>query len=194
MGNIIWEDIQLLKKLDKGGRHRQEAISTLYREYSGKFEWYFVKHRVSQEIAQDIVQDTFVNIVKGYSSFRKESDFSAWLWAVARNTMLGHFRKQSKHVNNINESEEVDMVSSENTNEYESLEDCVQQAINNFSDSDPDRAKALILASIEGWTTNELATFLDRTVGATREYISQCRKKVKSFMAECEDYLFTSDT
>lgn len=194
MGDVAWKDLQVLNKLKKGGTHRQEAISTLYREYASKFEWYFIRHRVSKETAQDIVQDTFVNIVKGYESFRNECDFSAWLWTVARNTMLGHFRKNSKHVNNIDVSVEADTTSVSNKNNYESLEDCVQQAIDNFSQHEPDRAKVLTLAAIEGWSSQEIAIFLERTAGATREYISQCRKKVKQFMAECEDYLFTSES
>ena len=194
MGDIAWKDLQVLNKLKKGGDHRQEAISILYREYATKFEWYFIRQRVNKETAQDIVQDTFVNIVKGCDSFREECDFSGWLWAVARNTMLGHFRKNSKHANNIDEYEEVDVVSDTTNSNYESLEDCVQQAITNFGLSDPERAKVLTLAAIEGWSTKEIASFLDRTAGATREYISQCRKKIKQFMIDCEGYLSTGES
>lgn len=194
MSEITWEDLQVVTKLKKGGKHREEAISSLYLEYSSKFEWFFIRHRVNKETAQDLVQDTFVNIVKGCDSFRQECNFSAWLWTVARNTMLGHFRKESKHTENINEYEDVDIISMNSDDNHESLEDCVQQAISSFSQSEPARAKVLMLSAIEGWSSDEVATYLDRTAGATREYISQCRKKVKQFMAECEEYLFTSES
>jgi len=189
MAQAAWSDIQLLSKIKKGGEQRKQAIGSLYMDYAGKFEWFFMKHRIPQEIAQDLVQDTFVNITKGCDSFRNECEFSGWLWTVARNTMLGHFRKNTKHVDNLDEYEEVDDSKDLKAKEYGTLEDCVRQSIAEFGKLEPERANVLTLSALEGWSSNEVAVFLKRSAGATREYISQCRKKLAKFMEDCEQYI-----
>ena len=58
------------------------------------------------------------------------------------------------------------------------LEDaaCVRRAWRAFAADHPERAEALERAVLEEWNTAELAAFLNRSAGATREYVSQCRK------------------
>ena len=71
----------------------------------------------------------------------------------------------------------------------DSAEDCVQQALSLFAKEHSDRARVLSLAAIEGWDTKEVAAFIGRTLGATREYISQCRKYFSKYLEPCQEYL-----
>jgi DNA-directed RNA polymerase specialized sigma24 family protein len=113
-----------------------------------------------------------------------------WLWTVARNCMLTYFRRNKNDL----ETEYDDSVLEDSNHSsvgtgLASLEDCVQIAFEKFSESHKERAEVLRLATIEGWSMNELATFLSRTVGATREYVSQCRKYFRPFLELCRDYI-----
>ena len=67
--------------------------------------------------------------------------------------------------------------------------ECVKIAKIAFEKDHPERAKAIELSAIEGWTIKELAVFLDRSEGATREYLSQCRKFLKPYTEPCREYL-----
>ena len=52
-----------------------------------------------------------------------------------------------------------------------------------------EQAQALTLIAFYGWDIEEISRFLGRTQGATREYLSQSRKKLRPFLEPCHEYL-----
>ena len=178
------------EKIKQGGYVRQLGVAQLYRKYAPMMRGYFCKNRLSIEEAEDVVQETFVNIVRSCDKFRGDCEIRMWLWTVARNCMLMHFRANKNDLESeyddsiVNDSEHH-----EQTMDFASLEDCVQDAFLKFSEQFTERAEVLRLATIEGWSMKELSTFLSRTVGATREYVSQCRKYFRPFLELCRDYI-----
>lgn len=51
--------------------------------------------RVSdEELARDIVQDTFVSALKGLSSFKGNSTIKTWLFSILKRKIIDHWRKQ----------------------------------------------------------------------------------------------------
>jgi len=178
-----------LEQIRQGGQARQLGVTSLYKKYAPMMLGYFHKNRLSADEAEDVVQETFVNIVKSCDKFRGDCEIRMWLWTVARNSMLTFFRKSKRDL----ETEYIDDVAEEagdkQTGEFGSLEDCVQEAFIKFREFQVERAEVLRLATIEGWSMKELSTFLTRTVGATREYVSQCRKHFRPFLEVCRDYM-----
>lgn len=68
------------------------------------------------------------------------------------------------------------------------IEDCVRRGIEEFSANEPDRADALLM-QIEGAPIKRIAKFIKRTEGATKEYLSQTRKKIGPYVSTCFDLL-----
>ncbi|NWF35141.1 RNA polymerase sigma factor [Mariprofundus sp. KV] len=178
-----------LNKIRKGGIDREEGISELFELYSLPFKRYFIKHRLSAADADDLVQESFINIVRYCSTFRNECEIRIWLWKIARNCMLTFFRKQKAPHEEIDGYSETIPDPKTCVDPGPTLEDCVKRAFLRFSEQDHERAEMLTLATIQGWTTKELAELLGRSLGATREYISQCRKHFKPFLDVCRDYI-----
>ena len=48
------------------------------------------------EIAKDLTQETWLKALRDIKRFRGESAFSSWLYRIAENVCLDHFRRQ-KH-------------------------------------------------------------------------------------------------
>jgi RNA polymerase sigma-70 factor (ECF subfamily) len=69
------------------------------------------------------------------------------------------------------------------------LEDCVRRAYTRFAEAYADRAEILSRVAFDGWDIDDVAVALRRTNGATREYLSQCRKKLKIFLEPCKELL-----
>jgi len=40
---------------------------------------------------------------------------------------------------------------------------------------------------LKGFSTEEIRLIIGRTYGATREFMSQCRKKIKSYLDVCNE-------
>jgi len=183
------DDHACLKLLEAGGKEAERGISILFNRYALPFKRYFVKHGLSFADAEDLVQDAFVSIVRHAKGFRGECDIKIWLWKIARNTMLSQFRKKNHHHEDIDDL--ADILPGKEMPECASLslDECVKRAFLRFSKQQSEKAEVLTLASVQGWSTKELAEFLGRTLGATREYVSQCRKHFKPYLEPCRDFL-----
>jgi RNA polymerase sigma-70 factor (ECF subfamily) len=187
---------ECLEKLRRGGKARAEAISYLYREHARRFLGYFMKHRVPRERAEELVQEVFVKIVRYCENFRGETRFDSWMWAIVRNELMDHFRRQKPE--EATEEEDLERLAEEAmlveipSDPGAGLEDCVQKAYAAFAKAYADRAEMLARVVFDGWSIDDVAAALKRTSGATREYLSQCRKKLKQFLEPCREYLEAS--
>jgi hypothetical protein len=70
----------------------------------------------------------------------------------------------------------------------ESLEDCVGRGFTEFAKNFSERAHVLSLV-MDGFDTAYIAAAIKRTPGATREFISQSRKRIEEFLLPCREYL-----
>ena len=52
----------------------------------------FFEHKTDGEV-DDLVQETFLACVNNRETFRRQSSFRTYLFAIARNVLLGHWRK-----------------------------------------------------------------------------------------------------
>jgi len=67
----------------------------LYENYHNdvfQFLFYMVKDR---EQAEDLMQEVYIRVLKAYERFEGKSSEKTWLFSIARNVAIDHFRKQS---------------------------------------------------------------------------------------------------
>ena len=70
----------------------------LYQEHA-KLVWhYFYAKCQDPELANDIVQTTFLKAISQIEGFRGECKLTAWLCQIARNEWLNHCRKMKRQV------------------------------------------------------------------------------------------------
>jgi RNA polymerase sigma-70 factor, ECF subfamily len=50
----------------------------------------------SASIAEDLLQDTFLRVIKGAQSYKQQAKFTTWLYTIARNLCVDRSRRQ-KH-------------------------------------------------------------------------------------------------
>lgn len=184
-------DQEALAAIKEGGRQQNEGISQLYRTYARRFFGYFMKHRVPREHAEELVQDVFVSVVRHSGEYRGETRIDAWMWAIARNLLMDHFRR-ARPEDPFDEDDLVRLAETQSDPPRDpdtGLEDCVRKAYAAFAERYTERAEILARVAFDGWSIADVAAVLKRTPGATREYLSQCRKKLKAFLEPCREYL-----
>ena len=69
-----------------------------------------------------------------------------------------------------------------------SVDQCVSEGLAVFASQMPDRAHVLTL-QMEGMSIDDIGTRIGRTVAATKQYLSQCKKKIQPFIAHCTELL-----
>lgn len=180
----------------QGGKMRDQGVTSLYRKYAAHFRKFYLYQGLNVADAEDIVQETFVNIVRHCDTFEGDSPLVAWLWRIARNCMNDHFRRtKARPSENMDdegwsalEQESAAMRTIDPPISSDTLEDCVARGFTEFARKFPERAHALSLA-MEDFDTAHIAAVIQRSPGATREYISQCRKRIEEFLQPCQEYL-----
>lgn len=175
-----------------GAKKRAQGITLLYRKYALPIKHYYLKRGMRPEQAEDLLQEVFVLVVRKIDGYKGDGAFSAWIWTIARNTLISEYRKSNNKIDHDNLDDILD-AGAHATQAINLVEEeykkCVRDAFQDFSKEHQDRAHALSLSVFHGWNIEELSGFLGRTRGATREFLSQSRKKIKPFLVRCYELL-----
>ncbi len=175
-----------------GGANAERGAQGLFNMYAARIKSYFRRRGVKHDDAADLLQETFIRVIRGAKGFRGTSKVSTWLWAIADNTMIDWLRKEGRQpkLSLSLQEENVDglaspMATADPEHESRALRDCIMQAIELFERTYPALSGAVELGIVEQWSIRDLAAFLGRSEGATKEFISQCRKKLRPFLVPC---------
>ncbi len=77
--------------------HDEAALAQLYEENFDKIYRYIVLKTGDRTEAEDMTQQVFLKAFKSISGYRlKGSPFSSWLFRIAHNQVVDHWRKKSK--------------------------------------------------------------------------------------------------
>jgi len=190
------EDQQSINLIRQGGKMRDAGIAKLFRKYAAHFRKFFLYQGINESDANDVVQETFVKIIRHSDTYNGDSTLEAWLWRVARNCLTDHFRRQKiRPTANLDddgweilENSAEALITFDPPPGSETLEDCVARGFSAFAKNFSERAHVLSLV-MEGFDTAHIATTIQRTPGATREFISQSRKRIEAFLLPCRDYI-----
>src|SRR6478609_3525985 len=85
-------DLELVKRAQQGD---SEAFASLFHAHKARI--YSVCLRMTNNTAQaeDLTQDAFLQVFRKLATFRGDSALSTWLYRIAVNTVLMHFRKKA---------------------------------------------------------------------------------------------------
>lgn len=186
-------DREALEKARQSGRQRADSVKYLYRRYAPRFLAYFLKHRLTRRDAEALVQDVFVAIVRQCDGFFGETRSDAWLWGIARNTLLDYFRRQrpeeiaDDHALELLVSGDAAPPAAQAPIASAGSADCARVAYAAFAGAYADRAEMLARVAFDGWTIEDLAAALKRTPDATRAYLAQCRERLNTYLEPIRD-------
>lgn len=165
----------------------REQLEGLYRSHCGKVVGYFRSCGVDDAVARELAQETFVNALRGLAKFKGQSKLSTWMWTIARNVLLAHVRiAKPPGAEGDPAPIEPDSLSNGADPRLIGTCECVRRGFAAFSADHPERAEAVYLAVVEGWTREELAAFLGRTPHAATEYLSQCKARLRPYIEGCD--------
>lgn len=91
-----WPDVMALQQGDTTALDR--IMKRHHSEVTG-FIWRMTMHRRD---AEELAQETFVRAFFQIQQFQPKSNFAAWLYRIARNLCLDHFRSRSQRNKTLN--------------------------------------------------------------------------------------------
>lgn len=79
----------------------KEAFAYLYNIYIKKIYNFIYFKTLHQDVAEDLTSQVFLKAIKNINKF-KDNNFSAWIYTIARNTVIDHYRS-NKEIKNIDD-------------------------------------------------------------------------------------------
>jgi RNA polymerase sigma-70 factor (ECF subfamily) len=98
-------DLELVRKAQQGDA---DALASLFCAHKSKVYSLCLRMTGNVTEAEDLTQDAFLQAFRKLSAFRGESALSTWLYRVAVNTTLMHFRKAGRRQLSLDQPSEQD--------------------------------------------------------------------------------------
>lgn len=87
------DDLELSELVRRARAGEPQAYEQLIRRYSPGLLGYFVRNVGNRSDAEDLVQETFLRVVRSLGRYREHQRFEAWLFRLAYNLVIDHRRK-----------------------------------------------------------------------------------------------------
>lgn len=84
-----------LRQMLASPQQREQGFRLLTKRYGETLYWHIRRIVVSHDDAEDALQETFIKIYSGISSFKGEGQLSSWMYRIATNEALSQLRRQT---------------------------------------------------------------------------------------------------
>jgi RNA polymerase sigma factor (sigma-70 family) len=75
-----------------------ETLGVLFDRYHAPLYNFYSKLTGDRTLSEDLVQEVFLRILKYRQSYQPGTPFRAWIYQIARNARVDHYRKTPKHI------------------------------------------------------------------------------------------------
>lgn len=156
----------------------ERALYLLYNKYSGALYGVILRMCGDEDIAQDLLQESFIKIWKnigGYDS--KKGKFYTWAYRIAKNTTLNSLRKSTPLI----QTDDLSVYESKNPEtdikDYSDLNGLLAEL-------EPQHQKAINLVYFKGLTHQEAHKEMNVPLGSFKSYIRQALLKLRERRSE----------
>lgn len=160
----VFDELLVLRAQDSDTK----ALELLVKRWQHNFLKYAVRIVRDYSLGQDIVQDSWVAIIKNLKNLNNPAHFRPWAYRIIHHKAMDEFRKQKRE----NRKEEK--------NHLENKEDDrIETILLQLNAMDPEDKNILTLFYLEEMLIAEIAFILDIPPGTVKSRLFHCRKKLK---------------
>jgi len=166
----------------------QDAFSELYLRHKRRV--FSVCMRIVRDfsLAEDLTQDTFLQVHRKLASFRGDSVFSTWLHRLAVNTVLMHLRKRVLAVVSLDHL--MESVPEERAGRSFGTRDLTQAGVVDrlaieraLATMAPGYRSIFLLHDVHGFDHFEIASMLECSCGNTKSQLHKARRVLRSALS-----------
>jgi RNA polymerase sigma-70 factor (ECF subfamily) len=169
----------------------EQAFEALFHAYERRVYLLCVRMTGDWSEAQDLTQETFLQIFRKINTFRNESAFATWLYRVAVNVVLMHHRRKRLQLVPL---EHADLSQEEPVRREYGAEDrtlvglidriLMRRAIRQLPEG---RRAVFVLHDVEGYRHEEIANLRDCSIGNSKSQLSRARCDMRELLEPRKD-------
>jgi RNA polymerase sigma-70 factor (ECF subfamily) len=156
-----------------------DQLSELFERHHRRLYQFFLKLARDRSVAEDLVQEVFVRVLKYRHTWRDEAEFVPWMFALARNAAVDQFRSRSR--DSKRDAAAVPEMTAQPAPAVERLEELerarqLRAALDLLA---PDKREVLLLARFGELKHDRIADLLGISPGAVRVRLHRALKELR---------------
>jgi len=161
-----------------------EATEAVWRDFQGRLRA-FVSRRVRQPAdVEDILQEIFLRIHRGIGAIQRRDRLPAWLFQIARNAIMDHYRSRGVIADML--PEQIDAPAPDGDAEdfqgLAELSTCLEPMIAALPEAYRDAIRS---TELDGHTQGEAARRAGTSLSGMKSRVQRARRQLKAMLEEC---------
>jgi RNA polymerase sigma-70 factor (ECF subfamily) len=183
------EDAAILARAQAGDHH---AFAQLYSLHKRRVYSLCLRMLGNVAEAEDLTQESFLQLHRKIATFRGDSAFSTWLHRLTINVVLMHLRRKGLNLISLDEaldpSPESGPMRSFGAPDLRLTGSIDRMTLEKAVESLPAGYRLIfVLHDIEGYEHNEIATLLDCSIGNSKSQLHKARMKLREALRATAD-------
>ena len=181
-------DLDLISRAQRGD---SDAFASLFHAHKARIYSVCLRMTNNTAEAEDLTQDAFLQVFRKLSTFRGDSALSTWLYRIAVNTVLMHFRKKALKQVSLDEpyNQDARLVRREYGSRDGRLVGSVDRiALTRAIKELPVGYRTIfLLHEVEGYEHQEIAELLDCSVGNSKSQLHKAKLRIRELLGHARN-------
>lgn len=182
------EEVKLIGRAKAGD---PRAIEALIRAHQASVYAFVLRLSQRPEVAEDIVQEAFLRVLRNLDRFDTRFRFSTWLFTIAKRLYVNAMQKLKP----ASESEVVELWqsggpapgrASVQTEVMTNARVVIDTALEDLNEQ---QREIVLLFHQQNWSIAEIADHLDMPEGTVKSHLHRARKRMRQFIESCDQRL-----
>ncbi|MDA3802898.1 MAG: RNA polymerase sigma factor [Patescibacteria group bacterium] len=172
------KDRDIIERFQKGDT---DSFVILYDKYIDKIYKFIYFKTSHKETAEDLCTQTFLKALNKLPSFKiaGKDYFSPWLYSIARNLVIDHYRKKASSKNNINIDDVWDLSDNTDIERDIDFKEKTKLIANHLKKLNVEQREIIMLKIFEDLSYKEIAKIIDKSEDACKMSFSRAIKTLK---------------
>ncbi|MDR2772877.1 MAG: sigma-70 family RNA polymerase sigma factor [Elusimicrobiota bacterium] len=190
------KDAQLVVLFKNGDA---KAFEELVLRYQAHIYTYILSLTKNPDSASDLTQDLFIKVYKNLSKYNEENKLKNWIFTLARNIVMDHFRKHNKRFIPLENTAEdefsiINILPDGSPKPLETAienykKEMVNSAIGKLSQDEQE-----LIHLKDSFTFQEIADMQKKPIGTLLSKFNRSLKKIRKILSEtapevCDEYM-----
>lgn len=164
-------------------KSREKGVRMMMDAYQSRLYWHIRRLVVDHDLAQDVLQDTFIKAYQNFHQFKQDSQLYTWLYRIATNESLQQLNKM-KRMQKTDENAEYylqNLVAENVESDAEEIQVLLQKAIQTL----PEKQKLVFnMRYYDDLPYEEISKILEMSVGTLKTNYHYAKQKVEDYLKE----------
>ncbi len=166
----------------KSPKEKEAAFRELVRLYKERLYWHIRKIVLNHDDADDVLQNTFIKIIKNIDHFKGDSKLYTWMYRIATNESITFINRRAKRYKISSEEVQERAIENLTTDVYfegDEIQWKLQKAIAKL----PQKQQLVFkMKYFEELTYEELSEILETSVGGLKSSYHIAVKKITAYL------------